>query len=377
MSSIGEPKRERRFGGALTLALAQRLAALTRVNARPVDGEGPVVDLSFGGVATRASSATPADLVRAGPRTIGICHPDWRGIRAATYAQLDHVLEVPGITSDRHLQRLVGFIGDTSAERIVINGFPPDIDLLVDALARELPKVRSYFVYHGTPAAAAHELGLLERMLQRTRSGAVRKIGFVKAGLADYFVARGFPAETVMNSCRDELRPPVHRDSSRPLRIGVFGTLAPHKNVETQVLAALMIPGAEVHLLERPSLPLAPEDEPRIHTHGLLPHAAFLKLMGNMDATLYVSLVECYPMTVLESFFRGVLCLTSHTSQIFDRDDALFDALVVTAHDNPRAIADKLAAGLQRREELVARAQAHLVELNALAVRRFQEFIEE
>ena len=89
--------------------------------------DGDAVDLSFGGVATRASVPAPVDLVRARPETLGICHPEWRGIRAATYGQVQHVLEVPGIVSRRHLARLVALLEDCDVRRLVINGFPPDI----------------------------------------------------------------------------------------------------------------------------------------------------------------------------------------------------------------------------------------------------------
>jgi SAM-dependent methyltransferase/glycosyltransferase involved in cell wall biosynthesis len=365
------------FASRLTMDFARGLRAITRGRtSEPALPESHAVDLSFAGVATRASSATPLAFLRERPKVVGICHPDWRGIRAATYSQVDHVLEVPGIVSERHLRRLVAFIADAGIERLVINGYPPGIERLVDAVAHSLPAVRTYFVYHGTPAAAAHEFGLLQTMLDQTRTGALRKVGFVKAGLADYFKARGYPAEPLMNACKDPVRPPVVHKRADDLRIGVFGTLVPHKNVETQVVAALMIPEAQVHVLQRPTLPLSDADRHRLQEHGILPHEDFLALLGTMDATLYVSLVECYPMTVLESFFSGVLCLTSHTSNIFDADKELFEALVVTAHDSPAAIAAKLASALERRDILVPRAQAHLIRLNTVAARRFAEFIE-
>ena len=96
-----------------------------------------------------------------------------------------------------------------------------------------------------------------------------------------------------------------------------------------------------------------------------------------MQATTYVSLVECYPMTVLESIFSGVICVTSNTSVIFDDVPELREALVVPHHDSPAAIAAKLCSALERRETLIPRAQAHLVELNTLAEQRWKEFLEE
>ncbi len=71
--------------------------------------------MSFGGVATRASRPTVEEFLRDQPSVIAVCHPGWRGIRAATYGQADHVLEVPGITSPEHADRLVDFLGSRAS----------------------------------------------------------------------------------------------------------------------------------------------------------------------------------------------------------------------------------------------------------------------
>jgi SAM-dependent methyltransferase len=333
------------------------------------------VDLSFAGVATRSSRATPTAFVSEQPRTVAVCHPAWRGIRAAAYGQLEHVLEVPGIVSEQHAERLVRFLQDSGTKRVVINGYPPNIHQLPEALARLAPDIRTYFVYHGAPAAAAHEMHLLQRMLDLSRERKVAKVGLVKDGLAEFFRQQGYRAEPVMNIARMPLLPPRPAPTTS-VDIGVFVPAVSHKNLDTQVMAGLMVPGGTVHLCQLPPLPFLRRDDPRLRIHGILPHAQFMALLSRMHASLCVSLVECYPMTVLESFFSGVLCLTSHTSVIFDRSEELHAALVVTAHDSPAAIARKLMAALERREELVHKAQRYLVELNGVAERRFAEFLE-
>ncbi|HZH77435.1 MAG TPA: glycosyltransferase, partial [Archangium sp.] len=233
-------------------------------------------------------------------------------------------------------------------------------------------------IYHGTPAQAHfREDSVIDQMMQLADEGAIRKLGFVKGGLCEFFRGLGYRAEFVMNFVRMPLLP----TNSRPgpdgrLHIGVFAPNISHKNVETQILAALMIPDAVVHVCEMPPMVYLRRRD-RIVVHGIRPHAEFIKLLATMHATLYVSLVECYPMTVLESLAMGVVCLTSHSSMLFDSAPDLFRELVVTDHDNPHAIARKLSAALDRRAELVPRAQEHLGRLNALAERRWQEFLAE
>src|SRR5262249_8822801 len=110
--------------------------------------------------------------------------------------------------------------------------------------------------------------------------------------------------------------------------------------------------------------------------YPLIPRLIFVDLFVRMHGTLYVSLVECYPMTVLESLAAGAVCLTSHTSTLFESDPVLQKALVVEQYDNPSAIADQLGTALENRETLVARAQEHILRLNETAERLLQEFLD-
>ncbi len=336
------------------------------------------LNLPFGGFAARASHGTPLEFAEGRPEVVLLCHPEWRGIRAATYGQGSHVLEVPGIESEEQAELLATFLEHCGTRRLVINGFPPGSGLLARTIQRRQTGTTVDLIYHGTPAQVHfREDTVLEQMLQLADEGALRKLGFVKGGLAEFFRGLGYRAEFVMNFARIPTRPAnVMPGPDGRLHIGVFAPNISHKNVETQILAALMIPDAVVHVCEMPPMAYL-RNRDRIVVHGIRPHAEFIKLLATMHATLYVSLVECYPMTVLESLAMGVVCLTSHSSVLFDNAPDLFRELVVTDHDNPLAIARKLSAALERRGELVPKAQEHLVRLNELAERRWQEFLAE
>jgi len=334
-----------------------------------------VASLGFDGLATRGSPNDPETFLKQRPRVVVMCHPEWRGIRAATYGQAPHVLEVPRVFSNLHARRLALFLKDAGAERVVMNGYPPGTERLAHAIADVAPDIQFFCVFHGTPAL--HEHDVVEALLKLADQKLVKKLGFVKHGFADYFRQRGYAAEYVMNVCRMKPLPPAPVPSSGQLQVGVFAPNVVHKNVETQVVGALMVPGTVVHTLEPVRADYLLAERPRLVDHGMMPHPDFVRLLGTMNATCYVSLVECYPMTVLESIFCGAVCLTSNTSQIFEFDAGLREAFVVERHDNPAAIASKLALALERREELIPRAQAYLNELNERAERRWYEFLEE
>jgi hypothetical protein len=70
------------------------------------------------------------------------------------------------------------------------------------------------------------------------------------------------------------------------------------------------------------------------------------------------------------------VCLTSHSSTLFNAKPALLEALIVREHDNPYAIARQLATVLENREKLVLSGQEHIAELNAVAEARWHQFLE-
>jgi SAM-dependent methyltransferase len=352
------------------------LTSRLRGRLRPPSSGERIPRLPYKGFATRGSRS-PKDFIADRPAVISICHPDWRGIRAATLAQERHVLEIPGIHDQKQCDSAVRFIAESGARKLVINGYPPRIDHLVVQLDRSAPNIEVFFVYHGAPAQDhPREDRVVQRMLELIDSRQVLKLGFVKAGLAEYFRSIGYPAEQVMNRFHCEARPPTPtpRSGSR-WHVGVFSPNVSHKNVVTQILAGLMIPDSVVEVCEMPPVDYLARSRDRLVVHGILPHERFLRVVGQVDASLYVSHSECYPMTVLESLAAGTVCLTSHTSQLFDDNQELFEALVVSEHDNPSAISAQLQRAIERRMDLVPLAQAHLRELDARAEQRWTDFL--
>jgi len=354
------------------------LRLLKRLAGKPDRPSAEETALPFAGVATRASIENAHQFLREQPERIALCHPDWRGVRTAAYGHSAHVLEVPGILSDAHCERLASFIEACKPHSLIIEGYPPRIDELVLSLSRRNKKLEIYCVYHGTPSLLHfQEDTVINRMLELVDAGSVRKLGFVKSGLAEWISTLGYPAQYLMNVCQVPFsRGPREVDLDGKLHLGVFAPNLCHKNVPTQVIAALMIPGSIVHTSEPLELAYLRHWGERVVTHGIIPRPNFLELLGRMHGTLYVSLVECYPMTVLESLAAGAVCLTSHTSTLFESDPVLQKALVVEQYDNPSAIADQLGTALENRETLVARAQEHILRLNETAERLLQEFLD-
>ncbi len=337
-----------------------------------------VPSLPFAKIAHAAMPATPEAFVHAAPRVVGICHPFWRGIRASTYGLCDAVLEIEEITGDDHADAIAEFIREAGSSVVVIQGIPPGSDRLAIRLRKALPKLRILHVFHGSTAQQtyANEVPFLQAMIDLVQAGVIDGLGFVKVGMARCLEREGLPAYPLFNKANLAAKPPkVLPFTGGAMNLGVFVPTSVHKNINTQVMAALAIPNAVVHV-NQPPTGMFERYKERLVVHGLLRHDAFLDKLGEMDANLYVTLAECYPMTVIESLERGVVCLTSHTSPIFNEHPELRKALVVSELDDPWAIARQVEQAVANRQAIIALAHEHLGHLNRQADAMWKKFID-
>ena len=123
------------------------------------------------------------------------------------------------------------------------------------------------------------------------------------------------------------------------------------KNFFTQLAAACMVPGAEVHVND---LPHGPSNEWHVNfcagsiiPRGHMPSDVFTKALGEMDINLYVSWTDAIPNVVSDSLASGIPVITSDTSPWFDTSPLLRDLLVEARSDDPHAIYQRMLRALE------------------------------
>jgi len=322
------------------------------------------------------SRALPAELSweirdKAAP-VLAVVRPDWYGVTTSARNNFPNVLLCP---PDHEPLSAVQQILDNSPSAVVFSDMSELFAEIARTVKRRSPATRLIAHYHASFAQNA-EAAIRERfklLVALTREGVIDRAGCAKAGMAEVLDGMGVPACYVPNRAE----PPgtvAHHPARSPRRIGVFVKDIPRKNAHTQFMAARMMDNVEIHTNEGPDLSYLPEALP-LFAHGQLPYREFLKLAGDMDLNLYVSLSECYPMVVVESLIRGVPCLTSHTHEIFQHHPALGRALIVGALDNPAAIAEQAERVLADREALGRQCEACAHELNRRAEALINEFV--
>ena len=356
---------------------ANFISPLEQLHARP---PWTLSELSVGGFAHHHIPEDAHEFVSRLNEVLIVCHPDWRGIRSASINQGEPVLEVPGILNAKHRDLLTQFLIDAQITKLVINGVPPQFIPFAQHLHQYAPHIEIYFIFHGTlvqHALISQEATLVDQLIDGVKQGYIAKLGFVKTGLAPFISTLGIPAYTLSN-----FQPPIIPTNNIKLssvdghvHIGVFADDGWIKNFIVQVAAACMVEHAIIHVIQLPKARYFEHCQNQIIEHGVMPRAKFLDLMAQMDITLYISLSECYPMTVIESLAAGVPCITSDTSSIFDADPVLKDQLVVRAHDNPTAIHRHIQDVLTNYQAILSRQNYHLRWLNELAHVQWKFFL--
>lgn len=309
----------------------------------------------------------------AGHQVLQVCHPDWRGVRTASYGFEDPVVE----TSDagESADRIVDGARQANVETIVVQGFPPgSAELLRTATTAGL---KTRCLLHSSPAQHGAERGeaaVAERVLALAGEGVIAMVGFVKEGLAEMFAALGYQSRWVPN--RMPKLPPMSttRLEGRQPHVGVLAESFWRKNVVTQ-LGAVAILGGTGHVMQRPDVGYL--DKLPIVEHDTLPWEGFVGLLGSMDLNLYSTLSECQPLTPMESYMVGVPCLFSRTSALFADDPSLLEISTLAEADNPTAIARAASRLLENRSEVVPLAQAWMKDFDRLAADRWMTFTRE
>lgn len=302
-------------------------------------------------------------------RVVQVCHPDWLGVKAATYAFRAPVFETSHPGEDAAL--IVAEAQEAGARVVVVQAWPEGSAELIATCTRAGLETRA--VIHSSMAQHGADHGEAQwaaAALTMTRSGELGRVGFVKAGVSEAYRALGYPAEYLPN--RVPVVPdvaPIDLGSGR--HVGVFLDPYWRKNVTTQLGAAALLE-ATAHVTARPDVPYLADAD--IVEHGRLRWEEMLALEASMDLNLMVTLSECHPMTPMESYLLGVPCLISPTSALFVDDGVLWQMTTVTKLDDPSAIAAAASALLERSDEAVARARGWMAGHDTRAAERFTEF---
>ncbi len=316
------------------------------------------------------------NVVSENPELIGVCNPRFAGgVKSSTYSLCADVVEVSEMFDRVSARKVAEHIAAYRPAKLLVSGYSVGYDLLIDEIKKVAPETRIFAYVHSAFIwfdTYMDENPVFYRFLEQESEGLIEKIGFCKRDVSEYFRRLGHNSFFIMN--RFELKSERHsRSDDGTVRIGIWGANLWHRNILNQVIAALMVPGSEVHVNQ-----MTPHDfldKGRIVVHGLLPKEEFAKVFSSMDINMYVSFTDCFPMTLVESMEQGIPCIASDTSDVYSFSPELKSSLVVSTIDGPIGISEKIVHVLANYGEVQDRIAAYLPVLSAEVEKSIEEFL--
>lgn len=309
------------------------------------------------------------------PEIIGICNPHYSGgVLTSTYALAKNVLEVSDIHSGGQIKKIAKIITSYSPKKVLISGHSIGYDRLAQEIKKQNPDIEIYAYIHSAFIwfdQYPRENYVFDNILQLQKKGVIKRIGFCKKDLAEYFGTFGYDTCLVMN--RFYLDRKEHK-LGKPIKIGVWGKNLWHRNILNQVIAALMIPDAEVHVNEVGDQTFL--DHSRVYIHGFLPKAEFNKVFSEMDINMYVGFTDCFPMTLIESMACEIPCIASDTSEVYAGSKYLSEQLIVSAVDSPIKISEKIFSVLKNYDNIQKEIKEYFPLLTREVEKSIKEFLD-
>ena len=295
---------------------------------------------------------------------IVLSQPKWLGVSHAADEMLGGYVPImeTDIYTKSEIDRMARVIVGSRRKLVVFNGLAFGWDRLIEAIKAKDESVKIKVLHHGAEARMAFdtESHVLPLMIKMHKKGLIDELGFVKTGQAEFYAKKGFKTGLVLNTVRvadadrkKYLAEKVQREGE--VKLGLYCSLGWVKNQYTQLAAASLVEGAKLDCVpldwglrdfaDKLGLPITGQE-------GNVPRDEVYRRMAANDVNLYVTFVECSPLTPLESMELGVPCITGNNHHYWT-GTPLEEYLVVNRPDDVMAIYEQIEKVLANREKIM------------------------
>jgi hypothetical protein len=270
---------------------------------------------------------------------------------------------------------------DSGVPRIVFGAFAPGMLPLVQALGQPHSRVELFALYFSSLMQQGERGSWqsLRLLMDLARAGTIRRIGFAKAGMAEFFESQGVPASFVSSAVFQVPKgPSMPRPGGPHLGIWAVNSAVWRKLPFAMLAAVREVPGARVTMSGANSRVVEFAE-----TFGIaaevsqrpFPPAEMPDRLRAMHLNLYVTMSECAPMVPLESLAVGVPCLFGPNSHLLEDHRYLHDRLVVPYPERHEVIARYIRRALNERDEIIAAYRAYAPGYLARCRQTISEFL--
>lgn len=298
--------------------------------------------------------------IQAEKPVISVEHPHWKGIKSSSNQLFEHHYNMMDNLTNQEIEHHAKVLMESGCKAIVLQGFPNSFEYLINHLNRVAPNLPIYLLYHGNFLHSSEEYSwqAFKSIVELARAKKIKKVGFVKKGMAETMANQGFRTGFIKNFYNV-----IPKSESSPLAednkigIGVWSNgYAWMKPPFCMIAAASMLKNSRIYgsgFNQRAVDLCLLLDVDYDISFSPLPHKELLVKMGQMHVNLYVTLSECAPMLPLESLAMGVPCISGPNHHYFEDDEYLRNRLIVECPDKEWLIFKKLETALNERTKII------------------------
>jgi len=361
-----------------------------QADGRRDDPSGPTLQRATPGF-TPAHRDFLAQVAKSDRRVIAVHCPKWLGVTSSTRILFEHCYPVPNSVSedpftltDDDIELHASLLAEANVARVVFSGGDESHLRIARRLRQLRPSTTVDMLWHGSYVQFSEDYvwHITKMWIEAAKSGVVRSICTVKAGMEDLFRALGVPSALVLNYVPGDVQaPPVLSDDGH-IHAGMWISGAVYRKIPHAMLAAVKMAGnvwlhgAGLDARAREVVEAFGIPAGELHP-APLPHDRLMAAIRRTHLSLYVTFSECCPMLPLESLQLGVPCLVGPVSHLFEDNAFLSERLVVPQPDRADVIARFIERAFAEREEIIAEYARYAPGYNALARRSVEKFIDD
>lgn len=292
-------------------------------------------------------------------QVIGITHTYWTGVYHATLNQCKYVICFNNEIQKEDVNEIIKLIKKLKINKIAINGILDGIEILLNKIFK-IKNLDVYLIWHGSLTQQTIEDHISRFNKIKKYLNKFEKIAFLKKEIFEVFKKCGYKSFYIPNTFNQNIKISDNKIKNnenlknKTINIGILGWWSWHKNNLNQIISASLVKNVKIHTLYYPDniYYLRKITEHKITNYYSLTYDETLKLISKMDILLNVSLTECYPNILLESFyFSKPILLGKFADQIIE-DEFLKKILIVNNPEDIEEIKNKITFIIKNYEDI-------------------------
>ena len=312
---------------------------------------------------------------------IAFYNPDWLGVSNATVELFENAVPMGEIHRTKDRKAILEKIIEAKYKKVIFSGFCVGWKDLAEELNNNNIDVCTYF--HGNHTQVLEPYGWARNLeiYHLAKHNIVKKMALCKESLINFYKKYGCNVLLLTNKVNIPKYSKTRKDNDLIIGIYAAKTSIFRKNAFVQIAAVSLLKEKNVRI---DMVPLTKEAKNFANLLGVriggvnhnLSREDLMKRIANCDMTLYTTYSECAPMTSLESFAQGTLCIVGNNCHYF-KNEELEDYIVVSEENNPEAIANKMIYAFKNKEKILKLYKAWEKKNKELSNKQLNDFLKD